>query len=350
MAGNRRILTSVVVVLLASVACSFPLAVKSSPPPATSISPIDLTDTAPPPATLPAAASVSPSAESTATSVSHLVFPPDSIPSGKLIYDVVSQDTAPDKRAPYGDSYGINRLERPFLQDMTYVADLDIASFTVSSDSTWWYLALRLVGKNPNDKSGIDYGVELDLDHDGFGDYLIWGHGPYPATWDTAPVQIFRDQNHDTGGLSGERSDAPMTKPTDGYESLIFHGGSGDPDPDVAWIRTGAGNTGEVDFAFKRSWSGSVFMLGVLADAGLRDPGKLDYVDRFTLAQAGSPLRDNTNYPLKALFAVDNVCRAAFGFKPTGDEPQLCPSLEPPATKRPKATDVPTPYTPPIIR
>jgi hypothetical protein len=83
-------------------------------------------------------------------------------------------------------------------------------------------------------------------------------------------------------------------------------------------------------------------MLGVLADAGLKDPTQLDYVDRFKAEDAGSPVRDNKYYPIKDLFLVDNVCRAPFGFKSNGYEPQLCPSTEPPATKRPKATGEPT--------
>ena len=68
----------------------------------------------------------------------------------------------------------------------------------------------------------------------------------------------------------------------------------------------------------------------------LKDPGKLDYVDRFTLGEAGSPIRDNPNYPLKALYLVDNACREAFGFIATGYEPQLCPRAEPEATRKPK--------------
>jgi hypothetical protein len=86
-------------------------------------------------------------------------------------------------------------------------------------------------------------------------------------------------------------------------------------------------------------------MLGVLADAGLKDPGKLDYVDRFPIVEAGSPVKDNQNYPLKSLFLVDNTCREAFGFEATGYEPQICP-VEPTPTKEPKAppdnTPVPT--------
>jgi hypothetical protein len=273
--------------------------------------------------------------------VTHLIVPSSPPGSGKLVIDVVSKDTAAERRAPYGDSYDINRLERPFLQDMTYVPDLDAATYTVGDDDTWWYVSIELSGGNPNNDLGIDYGVELDLDHDGFGDYLVWAHPPYATTWDTAPVQIFQDRNHNTGGLSAEKSDAPIT--TDGYETLIFSGGVGDADPDMAWVRINSSSRATVQFAFKKSWSGVVFMLGVLADAGLKDPKKLDYIDRFTIAEAGSPVRDNSNYPLKALFAVDNVCREAFGFTATGYEPQLCPK-EPPATKRPKPpTEEPPP-------
>ena len=52
-------------------------------------------------------------------------------------------------------------------------------------------------------------------------------------------MQIFQDTNHNTGGLSGEKSDAPLT--ADGYETLIFNGGAGDADPDLAWVRINAG-------------------------------------------------------------------------------------------------------------
>jgi hypothetical protein len=283
--------------------------------------------------------------EATATvAVTHVMVPSAPPAGGKLVYDVVCKDTAAEKRAPYGDSYDINRLSRPFQQDMTYVPDLDIATYTVSNDSTWWFVSIVLIGGNPNNELGINYGVELDLDHDGFGDYLILAHPPYGAEWDTAPVQIFQDTNHNTGGLSAEKSDAPLT--ADGYDKLIFNGGTGDADPDLAWVRAISGSQATVQFAFKKSWSGTVFMLGTLADAGLKDPKQLDYVDRFTLADAGSPVRANRYYPLRALYLFDNACREAFGFKATGYEPQLCPRIEPQATRKPGATTVPGPCQP----
>src|SRR5512134_565159 len=120
---------------------------------------------------------------------------------GKVVYDVESAGTSPEKRAPYGDSYDLNRLERPFHQDMSYVADLDIVNFTVANDGSWWYVSMDLIGMDPNNALGINYGVELDLDRDGFGDYLIWAHPPYTNQWDTLPVQVFQDNNHNTSGL-----------------------------------------------------------------------------------------------------------------------------------------------------
>ncbi len=259
--------------------------------------------------------------------------------TGKLLYDVESSGTAPEKRAPYGDSYDINRLERPFAQDMSYISGLDISTFVVSKDNDWWYVSIQLIGIDPNNTPDINYGVELDLDHDGFGDYLIWAHPPYTNQWNAAAVQIYQDQNHNTAGLSVGKTDAPMF-PTDGYETLIFDGIAGGKDPDMAWVRVETGTPATVQFAFKQSWSGTVFMLGVIADAGLKDPRKLDYVDRFTIAEAGSPMKENLYYPLKALFLVDNTCREAYGFAPSGFEPRLCPVIVPP-TKTPGAPSEP---------
>lgn len=325
---------ALIILMIAALACTLG---KAPPVPAS-----QATATAPEPVLVPVQASLTAAVVEdvpptivpfTPTSpVAHKMKPAAATPLGKLVYDVESQGTASEKRAPYGDSYDINRLERPFLQDMTYVANLDLSTYNVGQDADWYYVSITLVGNEPNDKLGIHYGVELDLNHDGFGDYLLVAHPPYPIDWDTAPVQIFKDTNHDTGGLSAEKSDAPLKG--DGYDTRIFDGGAADADPDVAWVRVNHTLQGSVEFAFKRSWSGSVFMLGVLADAGLKDPSQLDYVDRMKLEDAGSPVRDNKYYPLKGLFAVDNVCREAFGFKPTGYEPQLCPHDEP-APKRP---------------
>jgi hypothetical protein len=256
--------------------------------------------------------------------LSHSLIPSTIVRPGKLIInDVISVDTAAEKRAPYGDSYDINRFERPFTQDMTYVADLDIVSFNLAYDEKFFYISIELVGTNPNNDMGINYGVELDMDADGFGDMILIAHPSYSVDWSTDNLQIFKDTNRDTGGLSAEKSDAPL--PGDGYDQLIYDGGRGaGDDPDLAWVRVNAGNKATVQFAFKRTWAGKRFMYGVIADGGLKSIADMDYVDRFTVAEAGSPVKNSQYYPLKALYGVDNVCREAFGFPGTQQEPQRC--------------------------
>lgn len=336
----RPLVPAFLILLIAMLACNLPIQLTTpvpppSPTPGEAVQiPVAGQPTTAPPTEIPATATVL---------VTHTMTPTDPR-GGKLVYDVGSAGTAPEKRAPYGDSYDINRLERPFLQDMTYVSDLDIVSFTVAKDTDWWYVSIKLIGIDPNNAMGVNYGIELDLDRDGWGDYLIWAHPPYTSQWDTLPVQIYKDNNHNTAGLSSGKSDAPFA--ADGYETLVFDGSAGGSDPDVAWIRINAGVDATVQFAFKKSWSGSVFMLGVIADAGLKDPKKLDYVDRITIEEAGSPVKDNMYYPLKGLFSVDNTCRDAFGFEPTRYEPGICP-VEPTPTKAPRPRPGVTPGDPP---
>jgi eukaryotic-like serine/threonine-protein kinase len=270
-----------------------------------------------------------PEIEASATTVNvvtiqHVLMPAVAVDAGSTVYDVVSVDSASEKRAPYGDSYDINLLERPFLQDMTYIPDLDISKFSIRQTADWYYVSMDIVGKDPNNPIGIQYGVELDLDKDGFGDLVIVTNPPYSTDWSTAGVQVFADKNHDTAGKSPIKSDASLV--SDGYETLVFDGTKGfGSDSDLAWVRISGEHT--VQIAFKRSWAGDTFMYDVFADSGLKDPGKMDYSDRFPPAEAGSPVRDNKYYPLQSLFAVDNTCRSAWGFTPTGFEPRVCAKI-----------------------
>ena len=271
--------------------------------------------------------------------IQHLLTPATTVDAGTTIFDVESVDSAPQKRAPYGDSYDINLLERPFLQDMTYVPDLDIAKFNIRQTDDWFYVSMDIVGTDPNNPLGIQYGVELDTDKDGFGDLIILAKPPYSTEWSTAGVQVFADKNHDTAGDSPVKPDAPLT--SDGYETLIFDGTQNPGnDPDLAWVRFSGEHT--IQIAFKRSWAGEVFMYGVFADAGLKDVTKMDYTDRFTAVEAGSPVRSNKNYPLQLLFAVDNTCRSAWGFTPTGYEPRICSTIVIPTVSSDTGSVIPT--------
>lgn len=328
MIPTRKLVATITILVLLLSSCNLPGGEPAAPTATATVAVTpSLTATLEP--TLTPTATISPTATlvppTPTVYIPHLFIPSTSVKNGGLILDAVSVDTASENRAPYGDSYQINRFERPFTQDMTYIPDVDIVSFNLGRDEIFYYVSIELVGKDPNNPIGINYAVEIDLDGDGFGDYVVLAHPPYSAEWSTANVIVAQDSNHDTGGLSAEKSDAPV--PGDGYDEIIFDGsiGLGD-DPDLAWVRINAGQYATVQFAFKLGLAENRFMLGVIADAGLKDIEQLDYVDRFTKEQAGSPVRGDPFYPLKALFAIDNVCRAVYGFPGTGEEPQRCPS------------------------
>lgn len=317
MKSQRRLLGLFSVLLIIALACNVPVSSEAEP-----------TETPPETATLPSA---EPTEElSGPASIIHNQTPSVDFPQGTAGVDVESSGTGPEGRAPYGDSYDISLLERPFLQDMTYVPDLDIVAFSIAQDDVFYYVTIRLIGNNPNNPMGIHYAVELDLDRDGFGDFIVWASPPYSNNWTADNVQVFADLNRDTAGRSATKSDAPFSG--DGYETLIHDvkQGIGD-DADLAWVRITNENGAAVQFAFKRSLAGDTFIYGVIADGGLKDVALFDYVDRFTETEAGSPVRNKKNFPLKELHSVDNTCRQAVGFSATGFEPKICPVIVQPS-------------------
>jgi hypothetical protein len=261
----------------------------------------------------------------------HAMKPAESVPAASPHYDVDSSVTASENRAPYGDAYNINLFERPFTETvMNYLPALDITTFSLSQDSDWDYVSFDLSGGDLNDPLGVDYGVELDTNHDGFGDVLVWAEPPYTTTWIAETVRVYQDSNHNTGGLSAEKSDAVLAG--DGYDTIIFNRGQGN-DKDLAWVRLNPQVASAIQIAFKRSLSGKAFMWGAWADAGLRDPAKFNYNDRFKEEDAGSPEKSEKYYPIKSISQVDNTCWLPVGFKPIGEEAHLCPTDEPPAPK-----------------
>jgi len=330
MKNRHQIFPLLALMLLLILACNLPGNIATPAP------------TQPPVLEEPTAVPAEPLSTEAPIVIEHQVFPAN-VPNSAQYYDADSLNTAPEKRAPYGDSYDINRLERPFLKDMTYVADLDIRVFKLSRDADWYYISMELIGADPNNPLGINYGVEFDLNLDGFGDYVIVASPPYSNEWTAANVRVLADKNRNTSGLSSARSDAPYS--ADGYEKLIFDGSlATNEDPDLAWVKMSVDRVATIQFAVKRSFVGNVFMYGVFADAGLKDVSQLDYVDRFTEAEAGSPIRDKKDYyPLKALHSFDNTCREAHGFDAEGYEPMLCPREILP-TAQPGCTD-PGQYT-----
>jgi hypothetical protein len=290
----------------------------------------------PPPATqAPGETPGEPPIEASPTGpVVHILAPAEFYGMDRFINDTVCEVTGDQGRAPGGDQIEINRYERPFVANtMQYLPFLDIKRAELNHEAPWIYIALWLVAP-PSQLGALTplYGVEIDVDIDGRGDFLVWGSVPTSSVWTTDGVQVWMDANDDVGALNPLEPDAPAI--SSGYETSIFNAGRGN-DPDGAWIRLGAGGGGDIQLAIKESLLGAppTFMWNAWTDAGLQQPGWFDYNDHFTSAEAGSPLVElKALYPIKSIFAVDNTCREAFGFTPGGTEPGVCQQVRPPAT------------------
>ncbi len=265
------------------------------------------------------------------------------------IVDRNSSSTAPQHAANGGENFDTNLYERPFnaIAMDIYYPDLDIIKARLDRKGTWAYVEIELVGVNKTTKKlDGNYGIELDLDVDGRGDWLILASKPTGTTWTTAGVRIWQDTNHDVGNGIPIRSDPPQKN--NSYDKLYFDQGQ-NPDPDIAWVRISPSHPNFIQIAFKPSLiaNDGTFMWGAWADQGVFKPEFYDYNDHFTHAEAGSPLPGlKKYYPLKALFEVDNTCREAIGFTLTHEHPGSCVVYVPP-TETPIPPTNPPPPPPP---
>jgi hypothetical protein len=244
------------------------------------------------------------------------------------------------------DDFNNGLFERPFTSlAMDYKGFLDLTRGEIASAGLWVYVTLFLEGP-PSAAEPASYGVEIDLDLDGRGDWLIVGAAPPSTTWTTDGVRAYQDTNNDVGAQVPVRSDPPAGT-GNGYESLVFDQGIG-PDPDAAWIRLSPSNPNQVQIAFKPGLIGgdNEFLWWGWAFADPQ-PAWQDYQDHFTLAQAGSPLSESPQYPIKDLALIDSTCRWGFDFNPVGTEPGVCP-VPPTPTPTSTKTKTPTPTLLPI--
>jgi hypothetical protein len=266
--------------------------------------------------------------------VVHVMAPSEFTDLDRYINDTVCEVTGIQGRAPGGDQISLNRYERPFqASTMQYLPFLDIKRAELKHQAPWFYISLWLIAPVAG-RGALEplYGVEFDTDMDGRGDYLAWGRVPASGEWTTDGMQVWQDANKDVGATTPLDADAPAT--SSGFETQLFDAGRG-ADPDGAWIRLARSGAGDIQLAVKESLLGAppTFMWNAWSDAGLQQPGWFDYNDHFTSAEAGSPLVEMKDlYPIKAIFALDNTCREAFGFIPSGSEPGVCQQVRPPAT------------------
>jgi hypothetical protein len=333
-----RVFTIFLTVLLLG-ACNFSLKAntqQSSPAPATATStiasvPVQATDTVP---AATAAFTGLPPGE-----------PPKSVAS--WLIDANTPVNAKNAYAIDGDNYANNQFERPFDKDLAYRPDLDIHSATLTLDSQWFYVTILLDGVQPDKNALIAcYGVELDVNLDGRGDFVVWVQPPFTTAWSRENIVVYGSSKNTVGGPHPLLSDAPWKGDT--YDTILFDGQKPSQD-NAAWVRVSPNDPKSLQIAFTPDsvLKPARFLWNVWADDGIKDPSKFDYNDLFTKKEAGSPYKWDPEYPPKSITSLDNTCRAPYGFKPVGSLPGLCESQPTPGPTTKGATPTPTLIPPP---
>jgi hypothetical protein len=277
--------------------------------------------------------------------IQHQVFPVN-LPANRSGHagDYDSSVTANEKKSNGGDRFTFERFERPFnanTMDM-YYPNLDIIDTFVYQDDTWLYGTIQVVDRSAVNVSPYRFAMQLDVEADGKGDFLVLALNPPSTDWTTNGVQVFQDTNSDVGDLTAMFTDENATD-GDGFETMIFDQGKSN-DPDVAWVRISPQDSNIVELAIKRAVLNNTFiyMIDMWVGHGTLDPALFDYSDHFTHEQAGAADPELPNfYPIKAVYEIDNSCRMAIGFQPSGSEPGLCPVIEPPKADNPSCTSDP---------
>ena len=334
MLQRLRLALALMLLAAAALACNASNLVASEPTPSPQVDTTPVPSATSPPATI---AIVTPEVTPSAPVV-HTLIPGEPPPAARFMTDRSSVALAAEHRS-IADDFNNGVFERPFTsQTMDYKGYLDLNRGEIAASGLWVYVTLSLEGQPPAAEPA-SYGVEIDLDMDGRGDWLIVGAAPATTTWTTDGVRAYQDTNNDVGAQVPVRSDPPAGI-GNGYESLVFDQGIG-PDPDAAWIRLSPSDPNQVQIALKAGLIGGdnefLWWGWTFADP---QPAWHDYQDHFTVAQAGSPLSESAQYPIKDLALIDSTCRWGFDFNPVENEPGVCPV---PSTPTPAPTKTKTP-------
>ena len=118
--------------------------------------------------------------------------------------DIDSSPNAHRAMVSGGDVFVHGLYERPFNPDPMdkYFPYLDIVDTQGYTDDTWGYASITL--QKTDESGGLpgQYAVELDLDREGRGEWLIRVIAPSTTDWTRQGVQAWTETNGDVGGVA----------------------------------------------------------------------------------------------------------------------------------------------------
>jgi len=250
-----------------------------------------------------------------------LLMPGEPPKPERTLKDFDSSIRAYENRAVSGDRFLDSMYERPFTsQEMIYQPDLDIYTVDFAHDDDFFYFTITLYGMNPVEwgLNGM-YGVEFDRTKTGRGDLIVWVDGPQEE-WSVENVTVYTDSDRDVGGPQPIVADADFEG--NGYDTQVELEGS-----KAAFARVSPEESEAIQIAVSRDLleNPAEFLWGAWADNGLRNATMLDHNDTMGPGEAGSPINTDNNYPLNALYNLDNTCRLPYGFEQMGASvPGMC--------------------------
>jgi len=140
----------------------------------------------------------------------------------------------------------------------------------------------------------------------------VWVENPQ-EDWSVENVSVFADKNGDVGGPQPIVADEGFKG--SGYDIKVAMEGD-----KTAFARISPDEPESIQIAVSRDLldNPSEFLWGAWADNGLKNEGMFDYNDAMGPGEAGSPINTDDNYPLNALYNLDNTCRLPYGFEQMG--------------------------------
>ena len=230
---------------------------------------------------------------------------------------------ASEHRVLSGDNILNNLFERPFTAiEMVYQPELDIQTVDFAVLDQFFYFTITLKGM---DLAGSAlYGIEFDRSKTGRGDLIVLTKVP-GKKWSMDNITVMTDQNGDVGGINPIIADEDFKG--NGYDTQIEIGKD-----KVAFSRISPDDPHAVQIAVSLALLDNPmeFLYGAWVDNGLKKFSMFDYNDYQGPSEAGSPFKDNEDYPIKGLFSLDNTCRLPFGFsQESSTVPGTCINIAP---------------------
>lgn len=220
----------------------------------------------------------------------------------------------------WADTWFVNQYERPFSADeMVYQPYLDIKESRIRPAGDWTVFEVLAVG--PASSELVYISLELDTDLDNRPDLLILTQALEDTTWNDLMISLLVDPNRDAGG-NRPRLAEPFQDIWNGFEE------SYNAEESRVYIRRSPDSDSAYQIAvLNELLEGDQFVWRVWLEGEIFHPGWVEYNDRYSLADAGSPYRYSPNYPLKALASLDNTCLQFFGGQAYQPQPGFCETI-----------------------